>query len=450
VARVLIVDDEAGQRTIVASILRAEGHEISEAADVAAALKATVDFVPSVVLTDLRMPGGSGLDLVARVAGAAGGPEIVVMTAYGSVETAVKALKAGAYDYLTKPLERDELLLVVQRADEKFRLRMDGVRVRDSLAGEVLDCLVAESCAMKDTIAVARKVAATEATVLITGESGSGKECIARLVHYLSPRGSKPFLAVNCAALSEGLLDSELFGHEKGAFTGAAGHRTGLVQAAEGGTLFLDEIGDMAPGTQAKILRVLQHREIRLIGSNETVSVDVRFIAATNKDLPAAIRSGAFREDLYYRLNTVPVAMPPLRERVEDIPGLISRFLSRVAPRCRVSDAAMVCLARHSWPGNVRELEAVLTRITILHSKDVITPDLLPREVTAGPVTGCGGVIDITLPPGGINFDDWERTLLRLALERANGVMAEAARLLGMTYRTFQYRAEKFGLSAKE
>jgi DNA-binding NtrC family response regulator len=450
-AKVLVVDDEAGQRNIMASILRSAGHALVEAQDVDTALVQLQDFGPDVVLTDLKMEGKSGLVLVEEVARLPHPPEIVVITAFGSVESAVKAMRLGAYDYLNKPLEREVLLLVVQRAAEKFLLRIEGQQLRDELTKQLTEGLIAESAPMKNVLEIVKKVALSDSTVLIRGESGTGKERIARLIHYLSSRGRTSLQSINCAAFPETLLESELFGYEKGAFTGAQNRHIGLVEAASGSTLFLDEVADMSLSTQAKLLRVLQEREIRRVGGTKNIPVDIRIIAATNKNLEEAIKQGTFRDDLFYRLNIIPITIPPLRERGEDIEALVNFFISRSGKPKTVEATAMSLIKEYSWHGNVRELEAVMERITVLSTNTIIGVDDLPLELRRSQATTpAPSSSTCELPREGIVFEEWEKGMLSQALERSNGVMADAAKLLGMTYRTFQYRAEKFDLKASE
>jgi len=443
-AKVLIVDDEASQRGILSKILKAEGHEVFEAGDVTQAEREMDEKEPDVVLTDLKMKGKGGLELVEKIPRRASPSEVVVITAFGSIETAVKAMRLGAYDYLTKPLEREELILVVQRAAEKRDLRLEGQRLRQELSSQITSGLVVKSLAMQHVLEIVSKVAASDATVLIRGESGTGKERIARLIHHQSPRGDRPIQGINCAAFPETLLESELFGYEKGAFTGAYGRKIGLIEAASGSTLFLDEVADMSLSTQAKLLRVVQEKEIRRIGSVTTVPVDVRIVAATNKNLEEEIGKRTFREDLFYRLNIIPIFIPPLRERREDIPALVCHFVSQSSRLKSVDPEAMRLLCDYDWPGNVRELEAVMERIAVLSTGDTVTVNDLPPELRekSNRLTNR----EWQLPEGGVNFEEWERNLLAQALERSHGVMSEAAKLLGMTYRTFQYRAMKFGL----
>ena len=444
-ANVLVVDDEAGQRKIVASILKSVGHLVYEAPSVDDALHQIAENRPEVVLTDLKMPGKSGLILVEEVSKSQLPPEVVVITAFGTVETAVKAMRSGAYDYLNKPLEREELLMVVERAAEKYGLRVDGIQLRMELTRQLTSGLIAESAPMRAVLDIVSKVAASDSTVLVRGESGTGKERIARLIHYQSKRGHKPMQSINCAAFPETLLESELFGYEKGAFTGAQSRRIGLIESASGSTLFLDEVADMSLSTQAKLLRVLQEKEIRRVGGTKSIPVDIRIISATNKNLEEAIKQGTFRDDLFYRLNIIPITIPPLRERNEDIKALINYFINRSGRPKTVEPQALRLLTSYNWLGNVRELEAVMERITVLSSNDVITVDDLPVELKRTSEVPCALPL-WELPKEGVVFEELERSLILQALNKSNGVMADAAKLLGMTYRTFQYRAEKFGL----
>jgi DNA-binding NtrC family response regulator len=444
-SNVLVVDDEAGQRKIVASILKSVGHFVYESASVDDAIQQIVENRPEVVLTDLKMPGKSGLILVEEISKHQLPPEVVVITAFGTVETAVKAMRCGAYDYLNKPLEREELLMVVERAAEKYGLRVDGIQLRMELTRQLTSGLIAESAPMRAVLEIVSKVAASDSTVLVRGESGTGKERIARLIHYQSKRGHKPMQSINCAAFPETLLESELFGYEKGAFTGAQSRRIGLIESASGSTLFLDEVADMSLSTQAKLLRVLQEKEIRRVGGTKTIPVDIRIISATNKNLEEAIKQGSFRDDLFYRLNIIPITIPPLRERNEDIKALINYFINRSGRPKTVEPEALRLLTGYNWLGNVRELEAVMERISVLSNNDVITVDDLPVELKR--ISEVSGKIQPwELTKEGIVFEDLERNLLMQALQKSNGIMADAAKLLGMTYRTFQYRAEKFGL----
>jgi two-component system, NtrC family, response regulator PilR len=444
-AKILVVDDEAGQRNIMVSILTSEGHVLLEAPNVDDALGQIRDFQPQVVLTDLKMPGKSGLVLVEEVAKFDIRPEVVVITAFGSVETAVKAMQSGAYTYLNKPLGRDELILVVRRAAEKYLLREESDQLRAELTKQLYTGLVAESAVMKNVLSIVAKVAQSDSTILIRGESGTGKERIAKLIHYQGPRSRKLMQSINCAAFTETLLESELFGHEKGSFTGAQNTHIGIVESASGSTLFLDEVGDMSLSTQAKLLRVLQEHQIRRVGGTKAIPVDLRVIAATNKNLEEAIKQGTFRDDLFYRLNIIPIVIPPLRERREDIEALVAYFISRSGRPKTVEERAMKLIKEYQWPGNVRELEAVMERITVLSTSDVIKVEDLPLELCSTP-SSISSPSCPAIPEQGLIFEEWEKNMLAEALKRSRGVMAEAAKLLGMSYRTFQYRAEKFGL----
>jgi two-component system, NtrC family, response regulator AtoC len=445
--KILVVDDEASQRDIIARILEAEGYETLEAGGVQEALRLIDDQRPAVVLSDLKMPDRGGLELIEEAFKRTAPPEVVVLTAYGSIDTAVKAVRLGAFDYLNKPLEREEILLVVQRAIERRTLRLEGQQLKQELTKKVSSGLVFDSLAMRHVIDIVNKVASSDATVLIRGDSGTGKERIAQLIHYQSPRGTRSMQSINCAAFPETLLESELFGYEKGSFTGANARKIGIIEAASGSSLFLDEVADMSLSTQAKLLRVLQEREIRRLGSTKSIAIDVRVIAATNKNLEAEIREKRFRDDLYYRLNIIPIYIPALRERKEDIPVLVEHFLSRSGRRKTIDPKALELLSEYDWPGNVRELEAVMERTSILSPGDRITVDDLPLELRGGaaPPPEC----EPTLPPDGTAFEEWEKNLLARALRESNNVMADAAKRLGMTYRTFQYRAAKFRLKGK-
>ena len=451
-ARVLIADDDAAQRHIIASILKGEGHEVLEAGSAEEGLDRLQQKRCDVVLTDMRMPGQGGLHLLESALKLAPAPEVVVVTAFGSVDSAVKAIRLGAYDYLNKPLDKDELVLLVQRAAEKFSLRRDSQRWKQAAQVGIGQGIVAESAAMKAVLETIRLVSKSDSTVLIQGESGTGKERVAKLIHSGSLRASKPMLSLNCSAFPETLLESELYGHEKGSFTGASARKIGLLEAAEGSTLFLDEIGDMPLSLQAKLLRAIQEREIRRVGGISTISVDIRILAATNRNLQEAVRQGSFREDLFYRLNVIPIVISPLRKRKEDIPLLISQLLAHPSRRKSISKEAVEALLRYNWPGNVRELEAVLERICVLTSNSVIGIDDLPLELrNARPKSNSAGGSNsgFDLPPEGIVFEDVERQLMVQALARSQGIMADAAKLLGMTYRTFQYRAIKFELKGQ-
>jgi len=371
------------------------------------------------------------------------------MTAHGTVSSAVDAMKKGAFDYLQKPLEKDHLLLTIKRAAEHTRLLKENLQLQRELYDRFrMEGIVGRSQKMQESLAIMKKVAGSPATVLIVGESGTGKELIARAIHYNSPRKSKPFIALNCAAIPENLFESELFGYEPGAFTGAATRKIGLFEAANGGTLFLDEIGDMPLMMQSKLLRVLQDKEIRRLGSKDPITIDVRIIAATNKDLEKELSKNSFREDLYYRLKVVTIQLPPLRERREDIPELADFFRAKYSrefgKRIRgVDQAALKALNEYTWPGNIRQLESVIERAVILSDQETISLSDIKSELrTSQPI----GSFDFDLSEEGINFEELEKDLLRKAMTKSHGVVAKAAKLLGMSYKTFWYRWEKLNM----
>ncbi len=445
---ILVVDDEPRQVEIVRMILEREGLEVRTAHSAETALVLMNDAPPEVLLTDLRLPAKDGISLLEAATRLDPPTTTILMTAHGTIDNAVEAMKKGAFDYLTKPLDRASLVLAVRRALEKSRLSRENAALRRQLVDRFsLPNLVGDSGPMQDVFRIVAKVAPSASTVLITGESGTGKELIARALHYGSPRAACEFAAVNCAALPEALLESELFGHEKGAFTGADARKIGLFEHASGSTLFLDEIGDMSLLTQAKLLRALQEREIRRLGSNVAVPVDVRIVAASNRDLPKLTAEGRFREDLYYRLNVVTIALPPLRARKTDIPQLAAHFLARhsaAADPSRVAgldDAALAALMAYHWPGNVRQLESAIERAVLLADGPRIGLADLPQEVRQAPPE----IEAFRLPRTGVSLEAVERSLLEQALQRA-GTVSGAARLLGLTRRTMQYRMEKFDL----
>jgi DNA-binding NtrC family response regulator len=391
------------------------------------------------------MPDKSGIELLSELQKTQPGVCVVLMTAHGSIDSAVEAMRRGAFDYLTKPLERDELLLVLKRALERTRLVRENRMLHEQLRDRFrLDNIVGSHGTMQDVFRMVHKVAASPSTVIIYGESGTGKELVARALHYQSDRRDRPFYAVNVAALPESILEAELFGHEKGAFTGAESRKIGLFEQASGSTLFLDEVGDLKRDLQVKLLRTLQEREILRVGGTERIRVDVRIIAATNLDLEKAVREGRFREDLYYRLNVIPIVLPPLRERRPDIPLLVEHFMKKYSgerPRS-VSPKALNLLVEYDWPGNVRELESVIERALLLAESDEIQPGDLPAAVRAG-ISSRRGPLALDIPDAGIDLEDVERSLVLKALEKTEGNVSRAARLLGLTRRTLQYRLEK-------
>ena len=431
-ARVLVVDDEPKLGKLVSEALALDGHAVTRAGGGRAALAELQKEAFEIVVADLRMPDVDGLAVLQAARARIPPAEVILMTAHATAESAVAAMKAGAADYLIKPFAFEELRLRVQRlADQRAAHRK-----ADRLVERLTPGLVAESAAMKEVLAAARRVAATDASVLLLGESGTGKNQLARLIHYSSKRAAAPLVEVHCAALPEALLESELFGHEKGAFTGAHERKIGHLAAADTGTLFLDEIGEVTPATQVKLLRFLQEREFVPVGSTQTRKVDVRVVAATNRDLDDAVKAGTFREDFYYRLNVFAIHLPPLRDRREDILPLADRFLSsRGVPPSRLSAAARDRLHDHAWPGNVREMENALERALILAGDDEIGAEHFGRLGRASERSEMRGQRAADVLREGFNLDDFERELIDAAIERAGGNKAAAARLLGITRR---------------
>ena len=452
-ARILVVEDEDDQRRLIVGILERDGFSVSSAGSADEAAAGLADNPPDLILCDWRMPGRDGGELLTEVRNAGLDIGFIVMTAYGSIAHAVEAVQRGADDYLSKPFEREALLLAVRRVLRTRRLETENRRLREVPRDEDrFGEITGRSPAMQQLYRTIEKVAATDATVLISGESGTGKELVARTLHRASRRAGQPFVAVNCAAIPETLIESELFGHERGAFTGAHRRRAGRFEEADGGTLFLDEIASMPMPLQATLLRVLQEKKVTRLGGSGEVEVDTRVVAASNQDLPRLAASGGFREDLYYRLNVVPIALPPLRERREDIPLLVSRFLERAAAEHSVdvrppSAAILRSLMEYGWPGNVRELANVVERLVLLSEDGRADPADLPPEIVEPDLsTGC----PFRLPASGLEWSAVESGLLRQALDRANGNRAAAARLLGMGYKTFLYRLEKYGIAATD
>jgi len=398
-----------------------------------------------VVLTDLKMPDMDGIELLAELPRQPAGPCVILMTAHGTIDSAVDAMRKGAFDYLTKPLEKDELLLVLRRAMERSHLVRENRMLHQQLHDRFrLDNIVGAHGSMQDVFRVVHKVAASNSTVVIYGESGTGKELVAKALHHESDRRGRPFYAVNVAALPESILEAELFGYERGAFTGAESRKIGLFEQASGSTLFLDEVGDLKRDLQVKLLRALQEREILRVGGTERIKIDVRIVAATNHDLEREVRDGRFREDLYYRLNVIPIALPPLRERRTDIPLLVEHFLPKYAGTRKrtVSDEALKILMAYDWPGNVRELESVIERALLLGDQDRILPTDLPGAVRAG-LSPRRGPLDMDIPDSGIDLEAVEQALIVKAMQKSAGNVSRAARLLGLSRRTLQYRLEK-------
>lgn len=446
--RVLIVDDEKNMRWVLGQSLSGDGFEVSEAVDGKEALAAVAEQEPDVMVLDHRMPGKDGMEVLRTVRSKGMTFPIIMLTAHGNVATAVEAMKAGASEYLTKPFDLEELKLAIDKALKYSGLAAEVERLRSELDREYdIHGIVASDPGMLGVLETVGKVAPTLATVMIYGESGTGKELIARAVHNLSDRASKPFISVSAGALPETLLESELFGYEKGAFTGATTPKPGRFEMANGGTLFLDEIGDISPATQVKLLRVLQERRFERLGGTRSIEVDVRVVAATNQDLQQLIADGDFREDLFYRLNVVPVTLPTLRQRSGDIPLLVAHFLEKYKAGAKtIAPDAMETLVRYQWPGNIRELENTIERIVILSHGDEIGVADLPAEVRAG-VSSAGRVHSgFLLPEDGVDLEEVELDLMRQALERTGANAPKAAKLLGLTSKTLEARMQRLGL----
>ncbi len=459
-ASVLVVEDNDLERQITAETLREEGFAVEEAANGHRAIELLQLSRFDTVLTDLMMPGMSGEELLIKVKERYPATQVVILTAHGSIDSAVKATKEGAFNYLTKPTDRETLVIAVARASELAHEKQDNQLLRREVAGKLqIEGIIGQDPAIMDIIRIVQKVAPSNSTVLIQGESGTGKEVIARAIHRLSPRAQRPFVAINCSAIPATLIENELFGHERGAFTGATERKIGLIESADKSTLFLDEIADLDIGLQAKLLRVLQEREVRRVGGNESIRVDVRLLAASNRNLADEVAEERFREDLYYRVNVVTITLPPLRDRRSDIPLLASHSLERFAhisngtPK-ELTREAMEVLLDYSWPGNVRQLESTIERATLLCEGDKILPRDLPQEVLRRKAVGKTDKARVgdrfEIPAEGINFEHFERDLIIQAMEKCDWVIAKAAKMLGMSYRTLQYRLDKFGLGKPE
>jgi two-component system response regulator HydG len=452
-ATLLLVDDEPANLDSLERIFAREGYKTQRAETGAAALALLRDKPADVVLTDLMMPGMSGQELLRAVKAVAPDAEVVLMTAYGTVEAAVAAMKDGAYDFLTKPLKRHAVLKSVAQALEKRRLVLENKQLRARLAG-VSSPIVGQSPALRSTLDIIRQAAPSSATVLLLGESGTGKELFARALHEHSTRAQAPFVPINCAAIPDTILESELFGYERGAFTGAVARKEGRIERAQGGTLFLDEIGELSLGVQVKLLRFLQEGEIERLGGTSPVKVDSRVVAATNRDLSSAVQSGKFREDLYYRLNVIQVILPPLRERVEDIPLLADHFVGKYAAKngkqfSGITPSAMEALEAYPWPGNVRELEHAIERAVVLSSGSEIDIDALPQPVVQAARGGPRGPIPAALEgrtlsiPLGTTMEEIELRVIREMLRHTKGDKNLAAQLLGIAARTIYRKLDR-------
>jgi len=449
-ARILIIEDEDKLRRVMELQLKTAGFEVDQAGSAEAGIRLADNA--DLIITDLRLPGMDGLQLLASLRERGMQTPIVVMTAFGSIETAVEAMKAGAVDFLPKPFSLDHLMAVVGKALELRKLRDENRQLREELGQRYqFDNIVGRSPAMREIFATLERVAPSRATVLLAGESGVGKDMIARAIHHHSPRRDRPFVKINCTALPENLMESELFGYEKGAFTGANVTKPGKFEQADTGTVFLDEIGDVPPAIQVKLLRVLQEREFERLGSNKVRHIDVRVLAATNVDLREALEQGTFREDLYYRLNVMPISIPPLRERREDIPFLAEHFVQKLwkdvgSVASSISEEAIQKLMQYHWPGNVRELENVIERSLVLASGPVLTAadirlDSAPRAHRPAANAEYG-------IPEGLTLDEYEQAIIRDALKRANNNKSHAARMLGLTRNALRYRLTQMGIES--
>jgi two-component system response regulator PilR (NtrC family) len=452
----LIVDDEASLRDFLTIVFEEEGWRVESAATLAAARSALQKEEPDLVLCDLMLPDGSGIDLLREVKGQNPSLAFIMITAHTSTKSAVDALKAGAFDYIAKPFDIEELKIIVRKAVEQKELEDENIHLRSALEERfTFSNIIGKSSKMQEIFSIVQRIAPTMSTVLISGESGTGKELIARAIHYNSGRRGK-FVSINCGALPETLLESELFGHERGAFTGAIREKRGLFHEADRGTIFLDEIGETSTAMQIKLLRVLQDRVVRRVGSNVETIVDVRVIAATNRDLSDSIQKGTFREDLFYRINVIPIGLPPLRQRKEDIPILVDHFIATFCNNLGVAQKkitadAMRAIDKYHWPGNVRELENVVERMIALEASDKLTTKSLPEHVLLG-----GRIPDATfdLPADGISLQDHLEAIGKIfmlkALERSGGVQTQAAELLRMSFRSFRYYAKKYDLIPRD
>ena len=447
--KILIVDDDASFRLTLKATLQQAGYETAEAEDGADAVEMVKNAVFDLVLLDLRMKTLPGEEALRQIKAISPALPVIIMTAYATVKTAVATLKQGAFEYLIKPLDMDELLVVVEKALRFYQLESENQALKTRIEEQFdFGNIIGRSKKMREVLEVLTLAAPSDATILILGESGTGKELIANAIHENSLRKGKPFVKVNCAALAENLLESELFGHERGAFTGATSQRKGRFELAHGGTIFLDEIGDMSLATQAKILRVLQEQEFERLGGSKTLKVDVRVVAATNRDLEAAIKEGTFREDLYFRLSVVTVELPPLRERREDIPALAEHFLQKYAEKNQrlvkgFAPKTMDLLLRYDWPGNIRELENTVERAVILCREEYVQPSCLPAQFQA--LLGTEGTEESGVRPGH-SIREVEKELILKTLEQTGGNRTRAAEILGITRRALQYKLKEYGL----
>ncbi len=450
--KLLIIDDEKSILDLLAVVFEKEGYSVQTALSATKALELIENEDFDLILTDIRLPEISGMEILRRVRNEKPHLPVVMITAYGTIKQAVEALKAGALDYIVKPFDVEELKIIVAQGLEKSRLQKENILLKKELKEKYsFKNMIGKSKKMREIYSLIEKVAGIDSTVLITGESGTGKEIAARAIHFLSRRKEHPFISINCGALPENLLESELFGHAKGSFTGAFTTKKGMFEVAEKGTLFLDEVGEMSPWTQVKLLRAIQERKIRRVGGTEEIPVDVRIIAATNQDLKKKIEKGEFREDLFYRLNVISFEMPPLRKRKEDIPLLVHHFLQKYCQNMqksmkRISPRVMKIFESYDWPGNVRELENLIERIVAIEERETITEESLPEELVSPKRKLEGGLF---IQPGfclNEYLDEISRNCIKEAIEATGGNLKKSASILGINYRSMRYLVDKFGL----
>ena len=455
--KILVVDDERSMRDFLSIMLKKVGYDVTTAVDGEEAVKILHKDIFDLVITDLKMPKVDGLQVLKTVKDLSPDTVVIVITAFASTETTVEAMKEGAYDYITKPFQNDEMKIRIKKALEKRRLSAENILLKKQLKDRaVFDNIIGKSEKIEKVFELVRKVSDSMSNILIYGESGTGKELIARAIHFNSRKKDKPFVTINCGALPEGLLESELFGHMKGSFTGAVFNKEGLFEVANGGTIFLDEVGETSPAIQVKLLRVLQDKEFKRVGGTKEIKVDVRIITATNRDLSKAVSEGKFREDLYYRLNVIPITLPPLRERTDDIPLLADHFLNKFNKALNknvkgFSQTTMELFRNYEWRGNVRELENIIERAVALSNSEIITPEYLPDILRDS--SRSSSAIPVNIPQEGLDLEgligDIEKELLLKALEKTNWIKKDAAKLLHLNFRSFRYRLDKYNLNKK-